>query len=208
MAIHQCPYCELRFQSEAEYNDHLRVEHSVDPARLERFRYGAARDQKPLYPDLVEGVDQRRHQVLVLSNATLRAERLSDHLAEQARKLDTLYMLVVPAEETGRVLQHEKTFATTGRATPANQQSTSGAVLAQYRLNEALARFRGQGLAIEGVVGDPDPLRAIAEALPEFRADEIVLCTLPQGISGWLAADLPTKLRRRFGIPVTVVRAA
>jgi GABA permease len=207
MAVHQCPHCELRFRSEAEYNDHLRIEHGVDPARLEPFHYGAAREQKPLYPDLVEGVDDKRHQVLVVSNATLRAERLHDHLAEQAKKPDTLFLLVVPAEETGRVLQHEQSFATIGRPVPAHEQTTSGTVLAQHRLNEALSRLRAEGLAIEGMVGDADPLRSVADALPGFKADEIVVSTLPQRLSRWLAADLPTELRRRFGIPVTVVTA-
>lgn len=208
MAVHQCPHCELRFRSDAEYNDHLRVEHAVDPARLEPFQYGGARQQKPLYPDLVEGVSDNRHQVLVLSNATLRAERLHDHLAEQTKKLDTLFLLVVPAEETGRVLQHEQSFATIGRPVPAHQQSVSGSVLAQHRLDEALPRLRAEGVTIEGMVGDADPLRAVAEALPTFKADEIVVSTLPQGLSRWLAADLPTELRRRFGIPVTVVTAS
>jgi GABA permease len=208
MAVHQCPHCELRFRSEAEYNDHLRAEHGVDPARLEPFHYGDERQQKPLYPDLVEGVDHHRHQVLVLSNVTLRAERLHDHLAEQSKKQDTLFLLVVPAEDAGRIVQHEQNFATIGRPAGEREQSAGGKILAQRRLDEALTRLRAEGLEIEGIVGDRDPLRAVAAALRSFKADEIVVSTLPQHLSRWLAADLPTELRRRFAIPVTVVTAA
>lgn len=208
MAVHQCPHCELRFRSEAEYNDHLRADHGVDPTRLEPFHYGSEPQQKPLYPDLVEGVDDQRHQVLVLSNATLRAERLHDHLTERAKNQDALFLLVVPAEDTGRIVQHEQNFATIGRPAGAREQSAGGKILAQHRLDEALTRFRVEGLEIEGMVGDADPLRAVAGALPGFKADEIVVSTLPQELSRWLAADLPAELRRRFGIPVTVVTAA
>jgi hypothetical protein len=54
-------------------------------------------------------------------------------------------------------------------------------------------------------VGDPDPLVAVARALEHEPADEIIVSTLPSGISGWLLADLPSSLKRRFGLPVTVV---
>jgi hypothetical protein len=208
MPVIQCPHCELRFSSDAEYKEHLRLEHGVDPGRLAPFHYGSERHDKPLYPDLVEGVDDQRHQVLVLSNVTLRAERLHDHLTEQAKKQDALFLLVVPAEESGRVLQHEKSFATTGRPADAREQSAGGKILAQHRLDEALSRLRTAGLEIEGTVGAADPLYAVSDALSGFKADEIVVSTLPQKLSRWLAADLPTELRRRFGIPVTVVTAA
>jgi hypothetical protein len=60
MAVHQCPHCELRFRSVSEYHDHLRDEHNVDPLQLEPFHYADAPEDKPLYPDLVEDVDEER----------------------------------------------------------------------------------------------------------------------------------------------------
>ncbi|HSK90748.1 MAG TPA: hypothetical protein VK875_05500 [Euzebyales bacterium] len=207
MAIHQCPRCELRFRTEAEYHDHLQREHGVDPTRLAPFRYDRAREQKPLYPDLVEGVDHERHQVLILANATLRAERLQEHLRRQADAADTLFLLVVPAVATDPQ-PRESSFATVGRPVHTREHSLSGEMLAEHRLNEALPRLAQAGLQIEGMVGDADPLRAAEEALRRFQADEIVLSTLPQSSSRWLEVDLPSELRRRFGIPVTVVSAA
>jgi hypothetical protein len=61
MAVHQCPHCELRFRSESEYHDHLSNEHNIDPVQLEPFHYAGVREDKPLYPDLVEDVDEE-HQ--------------------------------------------------------------------------------------------------------------------------------------------------
>jgi uncharacterized C2H2 Zn-finger protein len=208
MAVHQCPRCELRFRSEPEYNDHLRHEHNVDPARLEPFHYRSAREQKPLYPDLVEVDTEAVRRVLIVSNATLRAERLQDQLADQAREHDTSFLLVVPAVATDRAVQPDATFATVGERAHPREHTLSGEILAQHRLKEALSRLRASGLQIEGKVGHGDPMRAVADALRDFRADEIVLSTLPRGLSNWLAVDLPAELQRRFGLPVTVVTAA
>ncbi|HSK97057.1 MAG TPA: hypothetical protein VK891_10610 [Euzebyales bacterium] len=208
MAVHQCPRCELRFRTESEYNDHLRYEHNVDPTRLEPFPYRPTREQKPLYPDLVEEGSETTHRVLIVSNATLRAERLQDHLTARAKERDTRYLLVVPAVETDRAIQPDADFVTVGDRAHPREHTLTGRVLAQHRLQEALSRLRTAGLEIDGTVGDADPARAVAQALRDFRADEIVVSTLPRALSNWLAVDLPTELRRRFSVPVTVVTAA
>jgi hypothetical protein len=204
MAVHQCPHCELRFRSESEYNDHLRSEHNVDPSG---FRYRGGREQKPLYADLVEGGTQTGHRVLVISNATLRAERLQDHLTTHARQRDARFLLVVPAVETDRAVQPDADFATVGDSAHPREHALSGQVLAEHRLEEALSRLRAAGLDVDGMVGDEDPMRAVAQALRNFPADEIVVSTLPRALSNWLDVDLPTELRRRFSRPVTVVTA-
>ncbi|HSK98105.1 MAG TPA: hypothetical protein VK891_15880 [Euzebyales bacterium] len=206
MAIHQCPRCELRFRTDAEYKFHLSSDHGVDPSRLDPFHYGREREQAPLYPDLVDGEDATRHQVLILGNASLRSERLQQHLLAQAKELDTIFLLVVPAVATGRAPR--KAFATVGRPAHPDEDTLSGDMLAAHRMHEAVMRLREAGLQVEGMVGAGDPMRAAAEALRQFRANEIVLSTLPQPASSWLQADLPTELQRRFGIPVTVVEAA
>ena len=63
---------------------------------------------------------------------------------------------------------------------------------------------------MRGAVGDYYPLRAIRDALlVENEAfDEIILSTLPAPMSAWLKLDLPARISRRFGIPVTHVVAA
>src|SRR3954470_1980247 len=52
---------------------------------------------------------------------------------------------------------------------------------------------------VEGLIGDEDPIRAVAAALAEAQYDEIVLSTLPARVSRWLHMDLPARLHR-FGL--------
>ena len=54
---------------------------------------------------------------------------------------------------------------------------------------------------VQGTVGDADPLQAIADALPTFPADEIVIAGQSDGSKG-LADELVSRARRRFGLPV------
>jgi hypothetical protein len=208
MAVHQCPRCELRFRTSSEYNDHLMSEHGVDPEAVNPVRYARARQQKPLYADLVEGERDAPRRVLVVSNATLRAQRLQQALTDKSADADVTFHLVVPAVRQSPVSGEHSWFETVGHVAHPREEDLSGRTLAKHRLDEAVTRLRDAGLQIEGVVGDPDPMRAAADALRTFKADEIILATLPRTQSSWLDADLHTELKHRFRLPVTVVPVA
>jgi hypothetical protein len=79
--------------------------------------------------------------------------------------------------------------------------------LARRRLDGALEHLREMGADVQGEVGDQSPLTAIADALRARRIDEIILSTLPQGVSRWLAQDLPRRVRRMTPVPVTHIVA-
>lgn len=208
MAVQQCPRCELRFRTSSEYNDHLMSEHGVDPEAVNPIRYARAKQQKPLYPDLVEDEREAPHRVLVVGSAALRAQRLQQALGDKAANGDVAFRLVVPAVRQTPVSGEHSWFETVGSVAHPREKDLSGRTLAQHRLDEAISRLRHAGIEIEGLVGDPDPMRAVAEALQTFKADEIMLATLPRAQSGWLDADLPSELEHRFRLPVTVVPAA
>jgi hypothetical protein len=76
---------------------------------------------------------------------------------------------------------------------------------AGLRLAESLARLRAAGIEAAGRIGDSDPMQAIADALHEYRADQIVIPTRRGGRSHWLARDVVELARRRFGQPVVQV---
>jgi hypothetical protein len=57
------------------------------------------------------------------------------------------------------------------------------------------------GVHAEGRVGDADPLRAIADALVSFPADEIVIAARAVSLAGPLGG-LVSRARRRFALPV------
>jgi hypothetical protein len=54
------------------------------------------------------------------------------------------------------------------------------------------------------MVGVPEPLAAIQDALNLHGFDEIILSTLPSRVSRWLKLDLPSKVGG-LGVPVTTV---
>jgi hypothetical protein len=51
------------------------------------------------------------------------------------------------------------------------------------------------------------PLTAVDQLLERQQFDEILLSTLPQPISKWLGKDLPHRLHRHTGLPVTTITA-
>jgi hypothetical protein len=57
---------------------------------------------------------------------------------------------------------------------------------------------------VEGLVGDPDPLVAVQDALARELFDEVIVSTLPARVSHWLRRDLPSRVEQ-LGVPVTVV---
>jgi len=59
---------------------------------------------------------------------------------------------------------------------------------------------------VTGEVGDSEPLMAIQDALTAGDYDEIIISTLPLGISRWLRLDVISKARA-LGPPVSHVLA-
>lgn len=129
---------------------------------------------------------------LVMANQTLGGEHLARKVQEILQGGPARFHIVVPA-------------------TPPQEQATwtegAAVAIAQERLEKALARFRELGAEAEGEVGDPDPIQAIRDALTDGSFDEIILSTLPAGISRWLKLDLPHRVEKHFDLPVTHVEA-
>lgn len=212
MTVHQCSRCELRFSSRAELVDHIDIDHHVPTEQLRRYAYPGTREAEPLYRSFA-AAQADVHRVLLVANQTLTEEHL-DKLAAEWQARPTAVFVLVPAtpvahlvetwdgymlDETGQVLT---TDLLSGRADDA------GVAQARFRLRRALEALGRKGLSVDGAVDDPSPLQAIAHALGQHHFDEIVVSSLPEGASRWLAADLPTAIERRFGLPVRVATAA
>jgi hypothetical protein len=125
---------------------------------------------------------------LVVANQTLGGEHLIERVRQCLAEGPCRYHIVVPATPKGELLTW-----TEGKST----------AIAQDRLDQALARFRELGAEAEGEVGDKNPILAIEDALLHGAFDEIILSTLPPGISRWLKLDLPSRVAARFDLPVT-----
>ncbi|MET0693350.1 MAG: hypothetical protein ABWY56_05435 [Propionibacteriaceae bacterium] len=83
-----------------------------------------------------------------------------------------------------------------------------GIAVAKSNLETELTQLHELGATADGAVGDPNPMVAILDAIAKQQFDEIILSTLPAGISRWLALDLPHRLRRKVSIELTVITAS
>ena len=138
---------------------------------------------------------------LIVANQTAADERLvAEVLRRATAQPDTEFFIVVPQtplsqqERALRHSEHPLAFGETGPVT-----------LARRRLREALAIFTDTAVQISGDIGDANPLKAVAAVMAARPVDQIIVSTLPRRQSRWLAGDLPTKLHRRTGLPVTHV---
>ncbi len=73
---------------------------------------------------------------------------------------------------------------------------------AEARLRRCLARLREHGVRAEGVIGDADPLQAVADTLSAFPADELVIATGPERGARRLHRSVVERARSRFDLPV------
>jgi hypothetical protein len=61
------------------------------------------------------------------------------------------------------------------------------------------------GAEADGEVGDRDPVMAVRDAMRGREVDEVIVSTLPKGVSRWLGEDVPSRLRDSVAVKVTVV---
>ena len=67
--------------------------------------------------------------------------------------------------------------------------------------------MRGLGATVTGEVGDSEAVRGVRAVVDSMLVDEIIISTLPTTLSRWLRQDLPSRVERKFSLPVTVVTA-
>jgi len=126
---------------------------------------------------------------LILANQTLSSESLAEAIRVRLADGAIRARVVVPLERVGH------------RLTAKEEVSRQAA---QTRLDEMLARLRALGSEAVGEIGDPDPVQAVRDAMREGPVDEIIVSTLPRGISRWLGEDVPSRLGA-LGVPISVV---
>lgn len=76
-----------------------------------------------------------------------------------------------------------------------------------HRLQAIIGRLDELGATATGEVGDSDPYEAVRSAVERHDVDEIIISTLPAGVSRWLKMDLASRVDRLVDCPVTTVEA-
>ena len=131
--------------------------------------------------------------VLVVAHQTAATSHLLDAVRERAQRAPARFHLVVPRQAHG---MHKVV-----------DPQDAGGDEAQQVLDEALPKLsEAAGHRVTGSLGDPEPLMAIHDAINLGSYDEIIVSTLPLGVSRWLKLDLISKTRA-LGLPVTHVQA-
>ena len=132
--------------------------------------------------------------VLVVAHQTAATQRLLDAVRERAKSGPVTFHLVVPRQVQG---MHKVV-----------DPQDVGDDEAQRVLDDALPKLsEAAGHEVTGAMGDPEPLMAIHDAINLGNFDEIIVSTLPLGVSRWLKLDLISKTKA-LGLPVTHVQAA
>jgi hypothetical protein len=129
---------------------------------------------------------------LIVGNQTLASGELRAAVRERLLVEPSRFHIVVPATPP-----REHFSWSEGEAT----------AVARRHLDEALAWMEEEGATVTGEVGDPSPALAVSDALERAIFDEIIVSTLPSGLSRWIHQDLPHRLERRTGLPIAHVVA-
>ena len=123
--------------------------------------------------------------VLVVANVTAASTDLIQAIKDRAAKGPIDVTLLMPGQGPGL----------------AGREAVRG------RLDEALAAYHAAGVDADGVCGDANPFDAVAELWDPRFHDEVIVSTLPGQSSRWISSDLPARIRRLTGAPVTHVVA-
>jgi hypothetical protein len=136
----------------------------------------------------------KRTQVLIVAHRTATTDALLQAVRHRARSGPTTFHLLVPRQAHGlhRVVDPQDS---------SDEEAAGVIVAALPRLTEAA------GSEVTGSMGDSEPLAAIQDAINLEDVDEIIISTLPLGVSRWLRLDLVSKTRG-LGLPVTHVEAS
>ena len=130
-------------------------------------------------------------RVLIVAHQTADSPDLVEAVARRAADGACTFTLLVPARSPAL---HSVT-----------NSPGDGLGEAEERLEVALPLLsEAAGEPIIGVIGTPEPLGAVQDALNVLGFDEVMISMLPVRESRWFRVELPRKVRA-LGVPVTEV---
>jgi hypothetical protein len=118
-------------------------------------------------------------RILVVANRTASTPRLLEEVRRRAQAGPCTFALLIP--------------------------DASNRKAADWTMEVAIPLLeRAAGGKVERLIGGPDPLTAVGDAVHDGRFDEIIVSTLPAKRSWWLRRDLVRRIEA-LGLPVTAV---
>jgi hypothetical protein len=145
---------------------------------------------------------------LIVANQTLGGADLEQVLVDRIERGEGDFHIVVP------MIEPEAEAVAWGAAEigfivlpPGADAMEEARRRSEHRLDAIVSKIERAGGTATGEVGDHDPAAAVRRVLEQDTFDEIIVSTLPAGLSRWLKMDLPSRISRMTDIPVTVVEA-
>jgi len=124
-------------------------------------------------------MSERDTRILIVANRTAAAPQLLDEVRRRVEAGRCRFALLIP------------------------DVRARGA--ADWTLEIALPLLRRAAKSeVEGLLGGPEPLESVKQALAEGSFDEVIVSTLPRRFSRWIKRDLITQVKG-LGLPVTVI---
>ncbi|MGB3187783.1 MAG: hypothetical protein WBG36_11715 [Ornithinimicrobium sp.] len=139
---------------------------------------------------------------LIVANQTLGGEKLEREVTERIEGGEATFHVVVPATE---VRHHSDGWG--GGYEAQFTDADKSHEIAERRLAQMIDKLKSLGAEADGEVGDPSPKVAVKNVLDHASYDEVIVSTLPQGLSGWLKADVPSQVAAVTGGLVTTIEA-
>ena len=132
-------------------------------------------------------------RILVVANKTAATPALLDAVRERAARGPCEFTLLVP----------NATHWLHKVVDPEDQSQNEAETTIELALPLLEDAARGP---VDAMIGVPEPLAAIQDAVNLHGFDELIISTLPSKVSKWLKLDLPHKAAG-LGLPVTTVTA-
>jgi hypothetical protein len=133
-------------------------------------------------------------RVLVVANKTAATPALLDAVRQRAAKGPCEFTLLVP----------NTTHGLHTLVDPEDQSQSEAETVIELAIP---LLEQAAGSPVDAMVGVPEPLAAIQDAVNLHGFDELIISTLPTRVSKWLKLDLPSKASG-LGLPVTTVTAS
>ena len=122
---------------------------------------------------------------LIVANRTLGGVQLLEAVRERLQHGPAHFRVLVPVPPGEHEGAHEDAVAE-----------------ARARLEAEIERLSALGADADGEHAETDPLEAVRAALAREAFHEVIVCTLPAGLSRWLRRDLPDRVRELTDAPV------
>jgi hypothetical protein len=154
------------------------------------------------------------HDYLIVANQTLGGRELDDKVQMRldSREGRSFYVVVPrlePEHEVDAMTRIDPMFSIPGQAERTADAIEEARRRSEHRLDAMISRIENLGGEAQGELGVPDPYQAAKAVIERFDGQflEVIVSTLPPGLSRWVKMDLASRLDRLVACPVTVVEA-